>query len=376
LDFKLKATPKVIDLPGSREALEQLYDIHVPEQETANHADTLYPLKAHVYERMEDAYATQNTIPVFFERQITCADEIKIDDSALVKSFAISTALSPDDNFSQAAAEAKFRSLGNPLRGDKNGIDPYVEKLANDVLDILTKEKVLVRKNTSRAKPGRAYQATDAFFAPLRKAGKESQFLEAMQFKRSLDSEFKSGKKCIRHDRKANEGTGMCVMRLQAHGRIRLEPVGLPTGLFGMTDDEDEIPDEKLMFDMDIYPTEHYIYDSDNAVLELHSFIEAPRGGKRGEIPCWYGICDKVIPGMWKKVLVAVAGTVASSAGTSVKALRQNFKPTLEEWELWRILEWGVEVGIFMKLPGPTDAWTVGEWWWVVIGQVVEGMTE
>jgi hypothetical protein len=130
------------------------------------------------------------------------------------------------------------------------------------------------------------------------------------------------------------------------------------------------------MFDMDIYPTEHYIYDSDNAVLELHSFIEAPRGGKRGEIPCWYGICEKVIPDMWKKVLVAVAGTVVSSAGTSVKALKQTFKPTLEEWELWRILEWGVEVGIFVKLPGPTDAWTVGEWWWVVIGQVVEGMTE
>ena len=376
LDFKLKATPKVIDLPGSREALEQLYDIHVPEQETANPADTFYPLKAPVYERMEDAYATQDTIPVFFERQITCADEIKIDDSALVKSFVISSALSPDDNFSQAAAEAKFRSLGDPLKGDKNGIDPYVEKLANDVLAALTKEKVLVRKNNFKAKPGRVYQATDAFFAPLRKTGKESQFLEAMQFKRSIDAEFKSGKKCIRHDHKANEGTVMCIMQLQAHGRIRLEPVGLPTGLFEMTDDEDEIPDEKLLFEMDIYPTEHYIYDSDNAVLELHSFIEAPRGGKRGEIPCWYGICDKVIPDIWKKVLVAVAGTVASSAGTSVKALRQTFKPTLEGWELWRILEWGVEVGIFVKLPGPTDAWTVGEWWWVIVGQVVEGMDE
>jgi hypothetical protein len=376
LDFKLNVTPKVIDLPGSREALEQLYDIHVPEQETANPADTFYPLKAPVYERMEDAYATQDTIPVFFERQITCADEIKIDDSALVKSFVISSALSPDDNFSQAAAEAKFRSLGDPLKGDRNGIDPYVEKLANDVLAALTKEKVFVRKNNYKAKPGRAYQATNAFFTPLRKTGKESQFLEAMQFKRSLDSEFKSGKKCIRHDHKANEGTVMCVMQLQAHGRIRLEPAGLPTGLFEMTDDEDEIPDEKLLFEMDIYPTEHYIYDSDNAVLELHSFIEAPRGGKRGEIPCWYGICDRVIPDIWKKVLVAVAGTVASSAGTSVKALKQHFKPTLEEWELWRILEWGVEVGIFVKLPGPTDAWTVGEWWWVVVGQVVEGMAE
>jgi hypothetical protein len=44
----------------------------------------------------------------------------------------------------------------------------------------------------------------------------------------------------------------------------------------------------------------------------------------------------------------------------------------LEEWETKLLLEWGAEVGLFERLHGEVDGWTVKEWWWLTVGRSCE----
>jgi len=367
---------KAVDLPDTRDRLDRLYHLKEQEIEAGNRQEGYYSLHNPVYKRMELASSVANAIPAITPPKAKCADDIKIDKITLVKSWARAAALTPDEAWDHRVAKAKFRSLGNPLLEDKHGNDPNVAILVNEAVEILKNDKVLMQKNKGRATPDRSYEPTDVFFSSLRKHVTAQQFLDAVAFKRFLDQEFSSGKTCIRSDYMANEGTLMCVTNLQAHGRIRLKGVGVPMNKFGFMDggyETRKIPKEKFRFDMDIYPTSNYVYDSDNEVLQRLGNIEPPRGSKLGELPIWYGIGDELIEELWKKVLVAFSGIIALRAGSSIESLKKTFHPTLEEWEIWRLLEWGVEVGLFERLHEVIGGWTTGEWWWLIVGRYCSG---
>jgi hypothetical protein len=170
----------------------------------------------------------------------------------------------------------------------------------------------------------------------------------------------------------ANEGSIMVTTTLQAQGRIRLVPIGVPMDRFGLTGggyETKKIPREKLRFDMDIYPTEYYIFDSDNEILQEYFQRDPPRGPETGEIPLWYGISDRILPDIWKKVLGAVGQVVALRSGVNIAALTRIFKPTMDEWEIRILMEWGTEVGIFKQLHESIEGWTVGDEWWLLVGR-------
>jgi hypothetical protein len=101
-------------------------------------------------------------------------------------------------------------------------------------------------------------------------------------------------------------------------------------------------------------------------------FDRVPPRGDNGAIPVWYGVSEMVIEDIWKKVLVAVSQIVALRTGVMVKNLAKIFKPVLEEWEAKLLLEWGGEVGLFERLNGEVDGWTVKEWWWLTVGRLCE----
>ena len=366
---------KAIVLPDTRERLDKLY--HVKEQNVDNsRQEGYFSLTYPVYKRMELASSTANANPAIKPHEAKCADDIKIDTFTLVKSWVRAGALTPDEIWNPQIMKRMFKSLNDPRREDKRGNDPVVKKLVEDAANALKNEKVLMQKNKGRATPDRSYEPTDVFFGGLRKHVTVQQFVEAAHFKHYLDQEFARGVPYVRSDYLANEGTLMCVTHLQAHGRIRLRPVGVPLNKFGLGDGSYEtrkIPKERFRFDMDIYPTATYVHDADNEVLQRLRRTEPPRGSNLGELPIWYGVGDRLIVSLWHKVLVGFAGIVALRAGSAVEGLRKIFKPTLEEWEIWRLLEWGVEHGVFERLHEMVGGWTTAEWWWLVVGWCCSG---
>ena len=122
-----------------------------------------------------------------------------------------------------------------------------------------------------------------------------------------------------------------------------------------------KIPKERLRFTIDIYPTSEYIFDDSNPVLSNILFRDPPRGGEQGEIPIWYGLTGKPIWRVWYKILAAVGQVVALRAGVNITGLKESFRVTLEDWEWRLLLEWGVEVGMFVRLGEEGMGWGLGD---------------
>jgi hypothetical protein len=366
---------KSIELPDTRERLDKLY--HVKEQNIDNaRQEGYFSLTYPVYKRMELASSVGNVLSTIQKPEAKCADDVKIDTLTLVKSWVRAAALTPDEVWDPQVMKKMFKALNDPRHEDRKGNDPATKKLVDEAAEILKAEKVIMQKNKGRATPDRSYEPTDIFFSGLRKHVTVQQFIEAAQFKDFLDQEFSRGAPCVRSDYMANEGTLMCVTHLQAHGRIRLKPIGNPMNKFGLGEGSYEtrkIPKEKFRFDMDIYPTAKYLYDADNEILHHVRHTEPPRGSKLGELPVWYGVGGRLIVPLWQRVLVALASIIALRAGSPIEALKKIFKPTLEEWEIWRLLEWGTEHGLFDRLHTMVGGWTTGEWWWLIVGWCCSG---
>jgi hypothetical protein len=346
---------KPFNLPGTKQELKQAYDLMELNRDPKRWREGYFGLATPIYKRMEAAAAEPYTVQ---PQQEPSRDDL--DELALARSWVRATALTPQQDFdlNPKLAHEKLLLLGLPL--------------VDQVLKALLSEKVLMKRAKSRTLIGRKYEATDNFFAPLRKHIREETFVQAVKFKRSLDEQFRGGVECVRSDYMANEGAIMVTTTLQAQGRIRLQAVGVPMEKFGLTGggyETKKIPKEKLRFDMDIYPTESYVFDSENEVLLEFFERNPPHGPETGEIPVWYSISDRIIPDIWKKVLVAVSQIVALRSGINIAGLKRIFEPTMDEWELRILIEWGVEAGLFKPLHENIEGWTVGEEWWLLVGR-------
>ena len=351
-----KGHRKDIVLPSSRKEFKKLYDLKIKDNGIDKTRESFFNPSSATYKRMEIVAAIAHTLPAQAQPSVKSADDIEIDDFTLARSWIRALVFTPEEDYDKEVAHEKLLDLGDDL--------------VQEAKQALVEDKVIRHQNSGRAAPGRVFEPTEVFHSSLRHHITEKQFVQAVAFKRFLDAEFASGKEFVRSDYLANEGTVLCVTNLQAYGRITLKAVDVPMKPFGLTDggyETSKIPKERFRINMLIYPSSSYLFDEE--IPELQHDVEPPRGGEAGEIPLWYGITEDLIPDIWKRAAIAVVGTTALRAGASVASLESTFKPALEGWEIWRLMEWGVSVGMMKRLDEAHEGWTTGEWWWAIVGK-------
>lgn len=344
-----------LTLPSSRESLETNYDIQEQDSDPDNWRDVYFASSGpSIYKRIGAATSIPNAFPLTSPHH-----QPSVNDFTIAKSWVRAVALTPEVDWthSSALAREKLTSLGLDL--------------TKRALSSLTTSKTIHHRAKGRASPGRSYEATDAFLAPLRKDIKNDTYVQAREYKKYLDAMFASGHERVRVDYLADEGTIMCITSLQAGRRIKLEGIDVPMSKFGLCGDGlyemRRVDREKFRWEIDIVPTPSYTHDA-----FLPQFDITPPGiGPQGEIPVWLGIGGTVIWDLWRKILPAVAQVVALRSGVTLKGLAREFRPTLEEWELGVLMEWGVQRGMFERVSERVEGWTVGEWWWVFVGRVL-----
>jgi hypothetical protein len=347
---------KPVTIPETRKEFDDQYDYIELDRDESGWRESFYGPGAPVYRRIEASAAEPHSITLHGADSSALE---QIDELAVAKSLIRAVALTPDRDYSSDVSDARIRGLG--------------KRLFQKAFDILMAEKVIVHRNRKRATIGRAYEVSDNFSRPLNKHLKPVLFVEAAEYKRWLDGQFLNGVPFVRADYMANDGAIMCISSLQAHDRIRLVPVDVPMDKFGLTEggyETRQIPREKLRFEMDIYPTHTYLYDTDNTMVNEMLNAPCPVGSEKGELPCWFGITDVFIADIWNKVVLSVGSILALRAGTNMAGLRRIFKSTLEEWECRLVLKWGEEQGYFKKIDEETEGWRVGEWWWLAVGRI------
>jgi len=348
---------KSIDLPDTRKQLKKIYKCSEQDPEDSGRREDYYALNGANYKRLDTISAIPNVVPAS-----RSSNNMELDEFTIARSVVRAAAITPQVDWDKDIAINRLKALGDAL--------------VEEARDNLIADKVLMHKAKGRATPDRAFEPTDPFSKTLnQKHINHKHILEALNYKRFLDREFANGKAYVRSDYFGKEGPLMCITQLQAHGRIKLVPVNEPKDKWGLTDGNYEttrIPKKKFRFDVHVYPTSTYVYETDSGAVNNAVATEPPRGSEMGEVPVWYGITGVDIPELWKKILSAVGGIVALRAGIDIASLRRIFRPTLEEWELRKLMEWGCKVGFFKRIDEQVEGWTVGEWWWVIAGRACE----
>lgn len=346
---------KPINIPSTKDAFEGTFHYAVLDRDDSGWRENFYAPGAPVYRRIESTAAEPKAISISRPLGVLSTE---IDDMVVAKSWIRAVALTPERDYSTDVATARLNELG--------------KKLAEQAFSVLMQDKIIVHRNRKRATIGRAYEASENFYRPLTKNLKSKQFVQAATYKTWLDEQFLNGVESVRADYFADDGAIMCITSLQAHGRIRLEPIGVPMDKFGLTEggyETRQIPREKLRFEMDIYPTSTYLYDESNIMLNQALTTPCPVGSEQGEIPVWFGITDIKITGIWNALLMSVGSILAFRSGMDMAGLKKIYKSTMADWEFKLFMAWGEEQGFFVRIGDKVEAWTVGEWWWLVVGK-------
>ncbi|SZF02364.1 unnamed protein product [Blumeria hordei] len=341
---------KPVTIPNSRAELQTRYAMEVIDHKET-WRDKWFETNAATYRRLDYASFHALSIPVMKRSELD--SKIEPADLTVAKSWFRAMALSPEDENSSVIMEKKMLSFGN--------------NLCEKALAALIESKVIIQRSKKRPNSGsRNYETTEIFSRSLRREVKPKCLRDASVFKRYLDSEFRSGKKCVRVDYMAWDGDIMVISNLQARERIELIAMGVPREKFGLTEggyETKKIPRERLRFELDIYPTSSYIYDDENEILKNAIDLGPPRG-KQTALPVWYSINETVISAVWKDIYSAIAQVLALRAGVDIPELVRIFTPTMEQWEIKLLIDWGEKIGLFCRLHESIDGWIAGEWWW------------
>ena len=339
-------------LPDSRSSLNQMFTINDADDKKAWRDDYFGMLPA-VYKRMEHAASEQFTIAISQEPP----PNLDVDKFTVAKSWARANTLTPAGSYNKDFAARKLATIGNGIVGAATSA--------------LFESKVLMQRNKGRPTPNRGVEITDTFASALRKHLDETHLTLAAAFKASLDARFRAGE-VVMVDWAAKDGEILAITNLQAHGRIKLEPKGVPMNRFGLTGggyQTKRMDKANLRFELQILPTPSYIFDADLPILSALALEYPPPRGIAGAIPVWFDIVENLIPAMWKKVLCVVLATIAMRPGAVLKELVRIFTPALEEWEMRILIEWGLRVGALTVLREGYEGWNVAEWWWLVGGR-------
>ncbi|TQS36520.1 hypothetical protein Golomagni_03027, partial [Golovinomyces magnicellulatus] len=337
---------KPVSIPNSRIELRDRYSIEILDTKDS-WRDKWFETNAATYKRLD--YACFNSLAIPIRKKAISKTEDGSADLTVAKSWIRAMALTPND---QTSVEASQK---------------FGKKISQQALSELIRNKVIMFRSKKRVNlSSRDYEATEMFSRPLRREVKPKCFRDASVFKRYLDSEFKSGKKCVRVDYLAWEGDVMVISNLQAHKRIELLAIDVPREKFGLTEggyETKKIPRERLRFEMDIYPTSRYIYDDENQIV-LKALNDGPPRGSQLALPVWYSASETIIRTLWKEIYSAVSQVMALRAGVDIEELTRIFTPTMEEWEIKLLVSWGERLGLFCRLNESIDGWIAGEWWW------------
>ncbi|KAI2465668.1 hypothetical protein F4781DRAFT_408536 [Annulohypoxylon bovei var. microspora] len=351
---KLETHENVI-LPESRRALEKTHFLEDQVNEIRDWRETWFQSITSVYSRVEATSSKPITVPL--NRKATAEEELISRARSWVRSLCITPIT---DSKMPEGIRAKLLKLSGRNEAETN-------KLLKKVVDRLTSERIAARSKGKIL--GQALRLHGVFAKQLEKAPTVEKFIQAVNFKASLDQTFRKGEEYV-VPYLANDGTIMAIINLQAHGRIRVEGIGVPDIPFGFEPgnyDGRTFPKSYYHFNVKLLPTETYMFDEDLPVLRQAMRMDPPQKGPRDEIPIWVDFFGNLNKGRWITYLSMTTLGLATKGPLTPQTASVLMKPFVEPFEAKLIMDWADRLGILQRLGSEKSA-TVGEWWWLVVG--------
>ncbi|KAK8066748.1 hypothetical protein PG997_013495 [Apiospora hydei] len=338
---KLK-THQQVELPPRREVLEDRYSLQEPPEIEARWRDEWFGPITSAYARIDGSGGEPLTVPLGSDS----------DDDIIMK-LAIS--------WIKALCNSKSRcTVGEDVRDglaklgranmDKKSLNTLLERAVSSLMH----DRVISRVKGKFM--GQVFKLNNNF---ERRAEKLANMENGETMLVPLD---------------ANAGTIMAIINLQAQGRIVLQHENFPDVPFGFEPSNYEgrmFPKSYYSFDVRLTPSDKYLYSEDIPMAIEANHLPVPEKGPVGELPIWRDFFGNLEAGRWVQYVCLVVFALATKGPLNAKSAATLLHPMVEIFEVNLIVQWIQSLGI-LELTAGNHGWTVGEWWWLIIGNMVD----
>ncbi|KAK4191636.1 hypothetical protein QBC35DRAFT_293632 [Podospora australis] len=358
-------------LPGSRAALQEQFKLSQGKHGDREWREAYYHAQRSVFNRFQDATSEA------LASSIDAVPDTKLSNEMVVAmAWNRSLCVTPAEPETSEVVIHKRNCL-------------YPGKTGQEITAIMEKaiEKLqrmgVVSKSSTKWSNGRIWRFNTRLLDLLEKNAQQEKFAHAFQHKKDVDEAFRANNNNNNNRMRVtyitNDGMMMALLNMQAMGRIRFETTGQPNVPMGHEPGNYETrkyPKKYLHFRTDIVPTETYLFNDSDELVDLASRIKAaspPTLGPGGAIPAWCDVFGKVNNERWLKHLSMVLITLATRGSMRPEELVKTLKPVIMLFEVELILEWAEKLGLLSpQLEGTAPA--LQEWWWLAVEVHREGL--
>lgn len=345
-------------LPRSRHQLTDCFRLQDAKDATEDWRERFYHVQSSVFTRFESVTSNPGALKVGMTSAKNTYPKT-ISDLDVAKSWIKSLCSMSESEHSVEQIRDKFLTLG--ANRQRNSA------LLRDSIELLTQQKIICR---SKKPPlgGRPYRLNEGYIAALSKMAQTAKFRAAASFKARLDACFRRHEK-LKVPYTISDGAMMALTNLTAAGRVKLTPTKLPDIPFGFEPGNYEsrkLPKSSYYFELEVVPTEHYLYNEQIPLLKAAVNTLPPRGGSRGELPQWIDFFGRPNTHRWSEILGAFCFAIATRGCMDLGGICSALSPILDEFEAHLIVAWGKKVGILTGFADDLVS-TVGEWWWLAV---------
>lgn len=350
-----------IELPPNREQFDTELELVSADKAELDWRDMYHHWQRSVFNKLQDA--TSEPASTILETERKTADN----DIVIARSWIRALCCTEPQKYTPYEIRDKFLTLVRDGGRTTTGVNELLESTIFD----LEHRRIAIKQKAKALSTGRPYKLNEHFSRTLDRFSNEDRFTVAAEFKLKLDNAFRKGE-TVEVPWRTEDGMIIAAFNLQAHGRVRLEPIEglhIPFGFKPGFYESRKFPKSYYRFDLKITPTPAYLYNEEIEVLQRASAAgNIPGVAEDGKLPMWCDFFGKPHRGRWFKMLAGVLFVLATRGAMTDHYATQALKPCFEEFEVEIIRKWGLKEGLLQEITAPGGAVTVTEWWWLVAG--------
>ncbi|KAJ1329603.1 DUF6581 domain-containing protein [Microdochium nivale] len=348
-----------IELPAERDDFDDLYELEEPVDQVPDWREMFFSVTS-LFGRIDASAGKAASTPAIGSQIFDT--ELLLRARSWIRSLTRTQIRGPGTGDS---VRAKLLEL---CEGDEESTNQLLEVVVNQ----LTDEKFATRTKGKRANQSLRLNAN--FSKHFERNCHVEKFAQAIAFKDKMDAAFREGKE-LKLSYGADDGTSLAMLNLQAYRRVHVNQTGfrhVPMGHEPGNYEGRKFPKSYYHFTITLTPTDTYMYTTEMQGLEQALLAEVPIRGPRGEIPAWVNLFGQADYVRWIEYLCTFVFAAATRGPVTAQSICLIFKPTFELFEAQLILDFVDRLGLLKRLTATSEGVTVGEWWWLVIGSLLD----
>lgn len=350
-----------IDLPPNMPQFDEELELVPVERGEFDWRDSYYHWQRSVFNKFQDAAAEPAS--TVLDKQPKTEDL----DSAIARSWVRALCCTDSDEYTPLSIKKKFLALARDGQRTEREVSDLLEQTIRD----LEHRRISIKQKSQALATGRPYKLNEHFLRTLDRFSNEDKFSVAAGFKAKMDEAFLKGE-AVEIPWRTEDGMVIAAFNLQAHGRVRIEPIkklDVPFGFKPGFYESRKFPKSYYRFDLQVTPTSRYVYNEDVDILwKATDDAVIPGAAEDGRLPMWCDFFGKPDRLRWFKMLSAVLFVLACRGAMTDEFAAQALRPCIETFEVEMIRKWALKMGIVREITEGCGAVSVSEWWWLICG--------